>query len=141
MRTPTLLALVVSLAVAVCACSGETDTTPGNEGGTSVSSGNAAGGATASGAGGGSASGGAATGGGTASSGGGAGGGVDWHDQQGDSCPPDGCAPPLECLTYCGISCDVKFSTCEIPCDQGQACPDGQTCVNIADGPGNVCRP
>jgi hypothetical protein len=33
-----------------------------------------------------------------------------------------------------------EFNSCEIRCGKGRPCPEQQTCVNIADGPGWVCR-
>lgn len=54
------------------------------------------------------------------------------------------CNTGLSCLTYYGIAgaSGPKFTSCEIPCGQGKpACPAGQMCATIADGPGTVCRP
>jgi hypothetical protein len=84
--------------------------------------------------------------GGTSGAGGntsGAGGG--WQDLQGDPCPSSGCPAPLQCVSYCGFAgCNdgMMFSSCEIPCGPRKPmCPDGQICVSIADGPGDVCMP
>lgn len=65
---------------------------------------------------------------------------------QGQPCPKGGCAKGLTCISYYGIAgpSGPKFSSCEIRClHKGAAgtCPDGQRCVTIADGPGQVCRP
>jgi len=63
---------------------------------------------------------------------------------QGQPCTEAGeCAEGLECLRYRGIAGDKgpTFTSCEIPCAGGQACPDGMKCRTIADGPGQVCRP
>ncbi|MEM9488039.1 MAG: hypothetical protein AAGC55_02780 [Myxococcota bacterium] len=63
---------------------------------------------------------------------------------QGQPCPNDVCAEGLQCLSYYGFagSRGPKFTSCEHPCaDNPKACPEGQTCVTIADGPGMVCRP
>ena len=62
---------------------------------------------------------------------------------QGEPCPTNVCAAGLTCVAYYGIAGPrgPKFTSCEIRCgkDTG-ACPDGQTCRTIADGPGSVCR-
>lgn len=56
------------------------------------------------------------------------------------------CQPPTVCLEYYGIAgpSGPKFVTCEIPCDptakKKHGCPEGMSCVTIADGPGSVCR-
>jgi hypothetical protein len=74
----------------------------------------------------------------------GSGGSEGWERFQGQPCPPSGCPEPLQCVTYCGkAGCDNgMFTSCEIPCDpQMPMCPDGQICVTIADGPGDVCMP
>ena len=64
---------------------------------------------------------------------------------QGDKCQPDtGCAEGLTCVSYYGVAgpSGPQFHSCEIPCGEGTpACPDGQNCITIADGPGQVCRP
>lgn len=62
------------------------------------------------------------------------------------SCATTLCQPPTVCLEYYGIAgpSGPKFVSCEIPCDstakQKTACPQGMSCVTIADGPGSVCR-
>lgn len=64
--------------------------------------------------------------------------------QQGQPCPEGACADGLHCLGYYGIAGTQgpRFSSCEIPCTGNpQACPEGQRCVTIPDGPGQVCRP
>lgn len=63
---------------------------------------------------------------------------------QGQPCEGKTCAEGLSCVSYYGIAgpSGPKFSSCEIPCaDAKSACPEGQRCVTIADGPGAVCRP
>ena len=47
-----------------------------------------------------------------------------------------------ECVTYYGFAGPrgPQFKSCEIRCTGGTACPDGRTCMTIADGPGQVCR-
>ena len=65
--------------------------------------------------------------------------------QQGESCQDAGmqCNVGLSCLEYYGIAgaSGPLFKTCEIPCTQpGASCPVGQSCVVIADGPGQVCQ-
>ncbi len=63
---------------------------------------------------------------------------------QGQPCEGQTCAEGLSCVSYFGIAGPngPKFSSCEIPCaDTKDACPSGQRCVTIADGPGQVCRP
>lgn len=66
---------------------------------------------------------------------------------QGEPCADGGgCAAEpagLLCVEYYGIAGPrgPKFTSCEIPCAQkGATCPEGQSCVTIADGPGQVCR-
>ena len=65
-------------------------------------------------------------------------------DGQGAACRNDQCPEPLTCVKYYGVAGPQgpEFSSCEIPCPRGtdDACPKGQTCVTIADGPGQVCR-
>lgn len=64
---------------------------------------------------------------------------------QGAPCTPDGqCSEGLTCLKYYGIAGaqGPAFTSCEIPClNDPSVCPDGQRCIVIADGPGQVCRP
>lgn len=64
---------------------------------------------------------------------------------QGDDClDAEGqCAEGSTCLAYYGIAGagGPRFKSCEIPCSlPGASCPSGQACINIADGPGQVCR-
>jgi eight-cysteine-cluster-containing protein len=61
---------------------------------------------------------------------------------QGQPCPDQKCADGLTCIEYYGIAGPQgpKFTSCEVPCGQGGPCPEGQTCITIADGPGQVCR-
>lgn len=65
------------------------------------------------------------------------------------SCATVLCQPPTVCLEYYGIAgpSGPKFVSCEIPCDptakakkKQSGCPEGMSCVTIADGPGSVCR-
>lgn len=49
------------------------------------------------------------------------------------------CIEGLTCNTYSGIS-GSEFKTCEITCIDNQYCPSGKTCINIADGPQNICQ-
>lgn len=62
---------------------------------------------------------------------------------QEEPCPDGACKEGLTCVSYYGIAgaSGPRFTSCELPCagDPG-ACPKGQTCVTIADGPGTVCR-
>jgi eight-cysteine-cluster-containing protein len=63
--------------------------------------------------------------------------------KQGEPCPEGKCGAGLTCVAYYGVAGPKgpKLSSCEIPCaDQKTPCPEGQTCVTIADGPGRVCR-
>jgi len=54
----------------------------------------------------------------------------------------DACASGLSCVSYYGIMGmrGPQFKSCEIRCDTDKVCPNGKTCVTIADGPGRVCR-
>lgn len=64
--------------------------------------------------------------------------------KQGEPCDANGkCAKGLTCLKYYGIAGPrgPQMTSCEIPCRHGGACPAGQACTTIADGPGAVCRP
>jgi hypothetical protein len=64
--------------------------------------------------------------------------------QLGSDCGADGTCPTgLKCASYFGIAgpSGPEFKSCEVGCAAGEACPDGSTCVTIADGPGAVCRP
>lgn len=62
------------------------------------------------------------------------------------SCATVLCQPPTVCIEYYGIAgpSGPKFVSCEIPCDptnkKKSGCPEGMSCVTIADGPGSVCR-
>lgn len=63
---------------------------------------------------------------------------------QGGDCSADNaqCANGTVCLSYFGIAGaqGPEFKTCEIPCSHpGTSCPLGQSCLTIADGPGQVC--
>ena len=63
---------------------------------------------------------------------------------QGGDCSADNaiCADGTICLSYFGIAGPQgpEFKSCEIPCSHpGASCPLGQSCLTIADGPGQVC--
>jgi eight-cysteine-cluster-containing protein len=62
--------------------------------------------------------------------------------RQGSACPKGECAPGLQCMEYYGVAgpAGPKLTSCEIACAEKETCPNGQTCVTIADGPGRVCR-
>jgi hypothetical protein len=62
---------------------------------------------------------------------------------QGEPCPDDLCVQGLTCLKYYGFAGERGglFTSCEIPCGAADECPRGQSCILIADGPGQVCRP
>ena len=63
---------------------------------------------------------------------------------QGMPCADGKCAAGLECVAYYGIAGPrgPQFTSCEIRCGMaGKGCPEGQKCITIADGPGQVCRP
>ena len=55
----------------------------------------------------------------------------------------DACEDGLVCVRYYGIAGTrgPAFKSCEQRCKGDGDCPDGQACVTIADGPGQVCRP
>ena len=62
--------------------------------------------------------------------------------EQGQPCVDGRCAPGLECLTFFGVA-GPKGGTqnsCELRCGGGRQCPRGQSCAQISDGPGSVCR-
>jgi hypothetical protein len=53
------------------------------------------------------------------------------------ACPAGSGLTPVE---YYGISGDILFCSCEIPCDKDpNSCPATTICVTISDGPGEVC--
>jgi eight-cysteine-cluster-containing protein len=62
---------------------------------------------------------------------------------QGEPCKDGKCDAGLECVKYYGIAGarGPEFTSCEIRCLKKGTCPEGQECVTIADGPGQVCRP
>jgi eight-cysteine-cluster-containing protein len=63
---------------------------------------------------------------------------------QGMPCDDGKCAAGLECVSYYGIAGPrgPKFTSCEIRCGlSAKSCPAGMSCITIADGPGQVCRP
>lgn len=63
---------------------------------------------------------------------------------RGQPCNEEGvCADGLTCVEYYGIAgpSGPKFTSCETPCaGQGASCPEGLSCITVADGPGQVCR-
>jgi hypothetical protein len=64
---------------------------------------------------------------------------------QGESCVEETttCHAGLKCVEYYGIAGanGPLFKTCEIPCGfSASTCPSGQSCVVVADGPGQVCQ-
>jgi len=75
----------------------------------------------------------------------GSGDGARWHALPGqqEPCPEGRCAVGLACVSYLGIAGGQgpTFTSCEIRCGHGELCPASQTCVTVADGPGQVCRP
>jgi hypothetical protein len=63
---------------------------------------------------------------------------------QGKACEDGKCQAGLSCVKFYGIAgrSGPLFTSCEIPCGPPEfACPAGQVCGTIADGPGQVCRP
>jgi len=53
------------------------------------------------------------------------------------------CAAGQTCVSYYGIAGPrgPKFTSCERTCGEGDPeCPAGESCITIADGPGQVCR-
>lgn len=81
--------------------------------------------------------------GGSGGGGGGGGAGGAGGAAQGEACPDRRCAAGLTCVEYYGIAgpSGPRFTSCEVRCGKGGRCPDGQSCITIADGPGEVCRP
>jgi hypothetical protein len=63
--------------------------------------------------------------------------------KRGESCDEDNVCPAgLSCVHYKGIRGDSgpELSTCERRCSMRRHnCPEGEACVNVADGPGSVC--
>lgn len=57
----------------------------------------------------------------------------------GDCSQGQQCMEGYSCTTYHGIS-GMEFKTCEIPCIEKKYCPAGTSCLNIADGPQNICQ-
>ena len=59
---------------------------------------------------------------------------------QGEACPQGTtCDSGLTCVAYRGVGGN-ELHSCEIPCaDNATACPAGQTCATVKDGPGQVC--
>jgi hypothetical protein len=64
--------------------------------------------------------------------------------KRGEQCAQgNACDTGLQCVSYYGIAGPKgpQFTSCETPCkDNAKACTGGTKCVNIADGPGMVCR-
>jgi len=64
---------------------------------------------------------------------------------RGEQCGPnDACGQGVNCVHYYGVAGPrgPQLSSCETPCkDDPNICnASGTKCVNIADGPGQVCR-
>jgi len=59
--------------------------------------------------------------------------------KEGDACGAD-CYSGQQCTEYRGIGGHL-FCRCLIPCgpSPGRLCPEGYSCLDIADGPQNVC--
>ncbi len=57
-------------------------------------------------------------------------------------CGEKTCAAGETCIEYYGIAGPngPRFQTCGIPCGPKRTCPDGKSCVTVADGPGDVCQ-
>jgi hypothetical protein len=49
------------------------------------------------------------------------------------------CAEGLSCVAYSSIA-GKELKSCEISCIDKQYCPYGKSCINIADGPQNICQ-
>lgn len=63
---------------------------------------------------------------------------------QGRPCREGECPAGLRCIAHLGVAgpAGPRLHSCEVPCaEPGAACPDGQSCITLADGPGRVCRP
>lgn len=59
---------------------------------------------------------------------------------QGESCREgQACRTGLTCVSFVGFGGN-QLATCEIPCEDGAACSEGQRCTLIVDGPGWVCQ-
>ncbi|MBL9107536.1 MAG: hypothetical protein JNL82_42005 [Myxococcales bacterium] len=61
----------------------------------------------------------------------------------GPACGDKTCAAGEQCIEYFGVAgpAGPRFKECGIPCNaQKNDCPDGLSCVTIADGPGPVCK-
>ena len=60
----------------------------------------------------------------------------------GQACGEGGTCQLGQCARYFGIAgpSGPEFTSCELRCDAGASCPDGTSCITIADGPGEVCR-
>lgn len=60
----------------------------------------------------------------------------------GDTCGANDACGEGTCVTYYGIAGPrgPQFKSCEIRCDGQGGCSGGRACVQIADGPGAVCR-
>ena len=62
---------------------------------------------------------------------------------QGRPCREGECPAGLRCIAHLGVAgpAGPRLDSCEVPCaDPKAACPDGQSCVTLADGPARVCR-
>ena len=49
------------------------------------------------------------------------------------------CMEGYTCTSYTGIAGN-SLQNCEISCINKKYCPSGKSCINIADGPQNVCQ-
>jgi len=49
------------------------------------------------------------------------------------------CAEGYSCISYTGIAGNL-LKSCEISCIDSKYCPSGKSCLNISDGPQNVCQ-
>ena len=58
------------------------------------------------------------------------------------TCGEKTCAAGETCIEYYGIAGPngPRFQSCGIPCGPKRRCPEGKSCVTIADGPGDVCQ-
>lgn len=61
----------------------------------------------------------------------------------GETCGPGDVCGAGTCVKFFGIAGPrgPEFKQCEIKCDAKTLCSGGHTCITIADGPGQVCRP
>jgi len=57
-------------------------------------------------------------------------------------CGDKTCAEGESCIEYFGVAGPrgPRFQSCGIPCGPKRTCPEGKSCVTVADGPGDVCQ-